>query len=43
MREFDERPWGSYEVLEERAGFKVKVLEMKPGAQLCLQLPSRGG
>lgn len=43
MREFDERPWGSYEVLEERSGFKVKVLEVKPGARLSLQRHSRRG
>ena len=41
MREFDERPWGSYEVLEERPGFKVKVLEVKPGARLSLQRHAR--
>lgn len=43
MREFDERPWGSYEVLEERPGFKVKRLEVKPGARLSLQRHSRRG
>lgn len=43
MREFDERPWGSYEVLEERRGFKVKVLEVKSGARLSLQRHSRRG
>jgi mannose-6-phosphate isomerase-like protein (cupin superfamily) len=43
LREFDERPWGSYEVLEERAGFKVKVLEVKPGARLSLQRHVRRG
>ena len=43
MREFDERPWGSYEVLEEGPGFKVKVLEVKPGARLSLQRHSRRG
>ena len=41
VREFDERPWGSYEVLEERSGFKVKVLEVKPGARLSLQRHAR--
>lgn len=41
MRETDERPWGSYEVLEERPGFKVKRLEVKPGARLSLQRHSR--
>ena len=41
MRETDERPWGGYEVLEERPGFKVKRLEVKPGARLSLQRHSR--
>ena len=41
VREFDERPWGSYEVVEERPGFKVKVLEVKPGARLSLQRHAR--
>ena len=43
VREFDERPWGTYEVLEERPGFKVKVLEVKPGARLSLQRHARRG
>ena len=43
VREFDERPWGSYEVLEERPGFKVKVLEVKPGARLSLQRHAHRG
>jgi mannose-6-phosphate isomerase-like protein (cupin superfamily) len=41
--ERDERPWGSYEVLEESAGFKVKRLDVKPGARLSLQRHSRRG
>ena len=32
-RETDERPWGRYEVLEESDGYKVKRLEVKPGAR----------
>jgi mannose-6-phosphate isomerase-like protein (cupin superfamily) len=43
VREFDERPWGRYEVLEERPGFKVKVLEIKPGSRLSLQRHARRG
>ena len=31
------RPWGSYTILEESAGFKVKRLVVKPGARLSLQ------
>ena len=41
--ETDERPWGRYEVLEESAGYKVKRLEVKPGARLSLQRHSRRG
>ena len=41
--ERDERPWGSYEVLEESAGYKVKRLEVKPGARLSLQRHARRG
>jgi mannose-6-phosphate isomerase len=41
LREMDERPWGRYEVLEEREGYKVKRLEVKPGARLSLQRHSR--
>ena len=43
MREFDERPWGTYEVLEEQPGYKVKVLVVNPGARLSLQRHSRRG
>src|SRR5438046_9169163 len=43
MRESDERPWGRYEVLEEGPGFKVKRLEVKPGARLSLQRHMRRG
>jgi mannose-1-phosphate guanylyltransferase/mannose-6-phosphate isomerase len=32
------RPWGSYTVLIEGAGFKVKRIEVKAGASLSLQL-----
>ncbi|WP_119336188.1 mannose-1-phosphate guanylyltransferase/mannose-6-phosphate isomerase [Hydrogenophilus thermoluteolus] len=32
------RPWGSYTVLEERPRFKIKRIEVKPGASLSLQL-----
>lgn len=42
-RETDERPWGRYEVLEESDGYKVKRLEVKPGARLSLQRHSRRG
>jgi mannose-6-phosphate isomerase len=41
LRNMDERPWGRYEVLEEREGYKVKRLEVKPGARLSLQRHSQ--
>jgi mannose-6-phosphate isomerase-like protein (cupin superfamily) len=35
------RPWGSYAVLAEGPGFKVKVLEIKPRQKLSLQMHHR--
>ncbi|MFO0733473.1 MAG: mannose-1-phosphate guanylyltransferase/mannose-6-phosphate isomerase [Nitrospiraceae bacterium] len=32
------RPWGSYTVLEESAGYKVKRVTVKPGGRLSLQM-----
>jgi len=32
------RPWGSYTVLEEGPGFKIKKIVVKPGATLSLQM-----
>ena len=32
------RPWGTYTVLEESAAFKIKRIEVKPGASLSLQM-----
>lgn len=32
------RPWGTYTVLEEGEGFKIKRLVVKPGASLSLQM-----
>ena len=37
MREFDRHPWGSYTVLEEDRGFKVKRIEVLPGKRLSYQ------
>lgn len=38
-REYDERPWGSYTVLEdaEAEGFKVKRITVQPGQRLSYQ------
>jgi len=35
------RPWGSYTLLEEAPGFKIKRIEVRPGAALSLQLHHR--
>jgi mannose-1-phosphate guanylyltransferase len=35
------RPWGTYTVIEEGPGFKIKRIEVKPGASLSLQLHRR--
>lgn len=32
------RPWGTYTVLEEGSHFKIKRIEVKPGARLSLQM-----
>ena len=32
------RPWGTYTVLEEGTGFKMKRIVVKPGASLSLQM-----
>ena len=37
MREFDRRPWGTYTVLEEDRGYKVKRIEVLPGKRLSYQ------
>ena len=41
MREFDRRPWGTYTVLEEDQGFKVKRIEVLPGKRLSYQKHSQ--
>lgn len=33
-----QRPWGSYTILEEGSGFKIKRIEVDPGASLSLQM-----
>ena len=35
------RPWGLYTVLQEGRGYKIKRIEVKPGASLSLQLHHR--
>ena len=40
-REFDRRPWGTYEVLDEGPTFKVKRIEVLPGKRLSYQKHAR--
>lgn len=35
------RPWGSFTVLEEGRGYKIKRIEVKPGHRLSLQMQDR--
>ena len=35
--EISERPWGSYEVILEHSGYKVKKITVNPGGKLSLQ------
>lgn len=35
--ERDERPWGTWQVLDEGDGFKVKRITVKPGSRLSYQ------
>ena len=35
------RPWGSYQVIAQGNGFKVKILEILPGKKLSLQMHHR--
>jgi mannose-6-phosphate isomerase len=34
---YDQRPWGSFTVLDEGAGYKVKRIEVLPGKRLSYQ------
>ncbi len=38
---FDERPWGSFTVLDEGDNYKVKRIEVLPGKRLSYQKHSR--
>jgi mannose-6-phosphate isomerase len=40
-REYDERPWGNYTVLDEGEGFKAKRIEVLPGKRLSYQKHSK--
>ena len=39
--EYDERPWGNYQVLEDAASHKVKRLTVAPGQRLSYQRHQR--
>ncbi len=39
--EHDERPWGSYTVLEDGSGHKVKNISVHPGRRLSYQVHER--
>lgn len=41
MKDFDQRPWGSYLVLDEGVDYKVKRLEVLPEKRLSYQRHSR--
>jgi len=34
---FEDRPWGSFRVLDEGTGYKVKRITVRPGGKLSLQ------
>ena len=38
---YDRRPWGSFTVLDEGAGYKVKRIEVLPGQRLSYQKHAR--
>ena len=38
---YDKRPWGSFSVLDEGEGYKVKRIEVLPGRRLSYQRHSR--
>ena len=38
---YDERPWGSFTVLDEGKGYKVKRIEVLPGKRLSYQKHAR--
>lgn len=41
MKEFDQRPWGSFTVLDEGVDYKVKRLEVLPQKRLSYQRHAR--
>ena len=41
IEHFDRRPWGSFTVIDEGEGFKVKRIEVLPGKRLSYQKHSK--
>ena len=41
QRVFDQRPWGSYRILDEGENYKVKRIEVLPGKRLSYQRHAR--
>ncbi|HMJ08456.1 MAG TPA: phosphomannose isomerase type II C-terminal cupin domain [Pyrinomonadaceae bacterium] len=39
--DFEERPWGSFTILDDRENFKVKRIEVLPGKRLSYQSHER--
>lgn len=37
ITEYEERPWGNFRILDENKFFKVKRIEVSPGARLSYQ------
>ncbi len=37
LKNIEYRPWGTYEILEESNGYKIKKIEVMPGKRLSLQ------
>lgn len=35
--EWEERPWGSWHVIDENVGYKIKRIHVKPGHRLSVQ------
>lgn len=38
---FEQRPWGSFQVVDQGTGFKVKRITVRPGGRLSLQNHAR--
>ncbi len=41
IKEFENRPWGSFTILDDRGNYKVKRIEVFPGKRLSYQRHAR--